>query len=87
MNDGDDEVETLAQWLSGRGAVLNLIPFNPFPASGLKRSSRERVGYSPEQDCHIPGMAGCEYIYKHFNRRDLSEKLALVIEDMRYSHG
>ncbi len=26
------------------------------------RSSRERVGYSPEQDCHIPGMAGCEYV-------------------------
>jgi ABC-2 type transport system ATP-binding protein len=26
------------------------------------RSSRERVGYSPELDCHIPGMAGCEYV-------------------------
>jgi ABC-2 type transport system ATP-binding protein len=26
------------------------------------RSSRERVGYSPERDCHIPGMAGCEYV-------------------------
>jgi len=26
------------------------------------RSSREKVGYSPEQDCHIPGMAGCEYV-------------------------
>ncbi len=26
------------------------------------RSSRERIGYSPEQDCHIPGMAGCEYV-------------------------
>ena len=26
------------------------------------RSTRERVGYSPEQDCHIPGMAGCEYV-------------------------
>jgi ABC-2 type transport system ATP-binding protein len=26
------------------------------------RSSRERVGYSPEQDCHIAGMAGCEYV-------------------------
>ena len=26
------------------------------------RASRERVGYSPEQDCHIPGMAGCEYV-------------------------
>lgn len=26
------------------------------------RLSRERVGYSPEQDCHIPGLAGCEYV-------------------------
>src|SRR5690606_26730680 len=26
------------------------------------RASREKVGYSPEQDCHIPGMAGCEYV-------------------------
>ncbi len=26
------------------------------------RESRERVGYSPERDCHIPGMAGCEYV-------------------------
>lgn len=26
------------------------------------RESRERVGYGPEQDCHIPGMVGCEYV-------------------------
>lgn len=26
------------------------------------RASRERVGYSPEQDCHVAGMAGCEYV-------------------------
>ncbi len=26
------------------------------------RTSREKVGYSPEQDCHIAGMAGCEYV-------------------------
>ncbi len=26
------------------------------------RASRERVGYSPEQDCQIAGMAGCEYV-------------------------
>jgi len=26
------------------------------------RSSRERIGYSPERDCHIGGMAGCEYV-------------------------
>lgn len=26
------------------------------------REIRKRVGYAPEQDCHIPGMAGCEYV-------------------------
>lgn len=26
------------------------------------RGSRERVGYSPEQDSHIAGMPGCEYV-------------------------
>ncbi|HZZ58383.1 MAG TPA: ABC transporter ATP-binding protein [Opitutaceae bacterium] len=26
------------------------------------RSSRERIGYSPERDCHIGGLAGCEYV-------------------------
>jgi len=26
------------------------------------RASRERIGYSPERDCHIPGLAGCEYV-------------------------
>jgi ABC-2 type transport system ATP-binding protein len=30
--------------------------------TGGNRASREKVGYSPEQDCHIPGMAGCEYV-------------------------
>jgi len=29
---------------------------------GRNRASREKVGYSPEQDCHIAGMAGCEYV-------------------------
>jgi ABC-2 type transport system ATP-binding protein len=26
------------------------------------REIRRRVGYTPEQDCHIPGMVGCEYV-------------------------
>ena len=26
------------------------------------REVRKRVGYTPEQDCHIPGMVGCEYV-------------------------
>lgn len=26
------------------------------------RETRRRIGYTPEQDCHIPGMVGCEYV-------------------------
>jgi len=26
------------------------------------REIRKRVGYTPEQDCHIPAMVGCEYV-------------------------
>lgn len=26
------------------------------------RETRRRIGYAPEQDCHISGMAGCEYV-------------------------
>src|SRR3989440_12124974 len=26
------------------------------------REIRKRVGYTPEQDCHIPGMVCCEYV-------------------------
>jgi ABC-2 type transport system ATP-binding protein len=26
------------------------------------REIRKRVGYGPEQNCHIPGMVGCEYV-------------------------
>lgn len=26
------------------------------------REIRTRIGYTPEQDCHIPGMIGCEYV-------------------------
>src|ERR1051325_8725687 len=26
------------------------------------REIRKRVGYTPEQDCHIPGMVGCDYV-------------------------
>jgi ABC-2 type transport system ATP-binding protein len=41
---------------SGRATVLGV------DIQSRNRASRERVGYSPEQDCHISGMAGCEYV-------------------------
>ncbi|WP_397533089.1 23S rRNA (adenine(2503)-C(2))-methyltransferase RlmN [Roseateles sp.] len=44
VNDSPEQAEELVALLRGKvSCKLNLIPFNPFPASGLKRSSRERV--------------------------------------------
>jgi 23S rRNA (adenine2503-C2)-methyltransferase len=51
VNDGDEQARRLVALVRGRspesGAAvpckINLIPFNPFPASGLRRSPRERV--------------------------------------------
>jgi 23S rRNA (adenine2503-C2)-methyltransferase len=44
VNDTPEQAQELVALLRGHvNCKINLIPFNPFPASGLKRSSRERV--------------------------------------------
>ena len=49
VNDAPEQARQLIELVSGRGDAprvpckFNLIPFNPFPASGLVRSPRERV--------------------------------------------
>lgn len=44
VNDTPEQAQELVDLLKGHvSCKLNLIPFNPFPASGLKRSPRERV--------------------------------------------
>lgn len=44
VNDTPELARELVRLVKGRvPCKLNLIPFNPFPASGLKRSPRERV--------------------------------------------
>jgi 23S rRNA (adenine2503-C2)-methyltransferase len=44
VNDTEQHARELVALLKGRvSCKLNLIPFNPFPASGLKRSSRAQV--------------------------------------------
>jgi 23S rRNA (adenine2503-C2)-methyltransferase len=44
VNDGDAQARALVRLVEHRvPCKFNLIPFNPFPASGLKRSARERV--------------------------------------------
>lgn len=49
-----------------------LLQLQPITSGGAKilgrevgregREIRKLVGYTPEQDCHIPGMVGCEYV-------------------------
>ena len=44
VNDSPAQARSLVQLLRHRvSCKVNLIPFNPFPASGLKRSPRERI--------------------------------------------
>lgn len=43
VNDTREHAHELAKLLKGREAKVNLIPFNPFPNSGYKRSSEARI--------------------------------------------
>ena len=49
VNDSTEQAHALVRLVQGRAGApavackLNLIPFNPFPASGLTRSPRERI--------------------------------------------
>jgi 23S rRNA (adenine2503-C2)-methyltransferase len=39
VNDGDDELETLATWLAGHYAVVNFIPYNTVDGADFRRPS------------------------------------------------
>ena len=43
VNDGDDEIEGITQLLSGKYALMNLIPFNAVPGMPWQRPSWERA--------------------------------------------
>ncbi|MEK8049765.1 RNA methyltransferase [Ideonella sp. DXS22W] len=43
VNDGDDELEGIATLLTGKRAMMNLIPFNSVEGSGYQRPSWERA--------------------------------------------
>jgi 23S rRNA (adenine2503-C2)-methyltransferase len=43
VNDGDDELEGIAELLVGKYAMMNLIPFNSVEGSGFRRPSWERA--------------------------------------------
>ena len=58
---------------AGKSTLIKCLLNLETPTSGVarvlgvdvreqNRASRERVGYSPEQDCQVPGLAGCEYV-------------------------
>ncbi len=48
VNDGDAEAHALVDLVRDVPCKLNLIPFNPFPNSGFKCSSRERIRHFAE---------------------------------------
>ncbi len=43
VNDSDAHARALIRLLQGVPAKMNLIPFNPFPGTGYKTSSPERI--------------------------------------------
>ena len=43
VNDGDDEVDGIARLLSGKYALMNLIPYNAVPGLAFRRPSWERA--------------------------------------------
>ena len=43
VNDSDAQARELVEWAGKVRSKLNLIPFNPFPKSGFKRSPPERI--------------------------------------------
>jgi len=43
VNDGDDEVEGIAELLAGRHAMMNLIPYNPVDGAPYRRPPWERA--------------------------------------------
>jgi 23S rRNA (adenine2503-C2)-methyltransferase len=59
VNDGDDEIEGLVRLLTGKYAVLNLIPFNTVEGVDFSRPSRER----------------CETMARSLHRRGILTKL------------
>lgn len=43
FNDTEEDAHATGAFLKGRQAIINLIPFNPFPGSGFERSTDESI--------------------------------------------
>ncbi len=63
-------------------AGLAVAPGDP---QAMAKAAQE-LAHRP-QEARAMGMAGRAYVQKHFNRRDLADKLALLLDDMRGTHG
>ncbi|MFT5684045.1 MAG: 23S rRNA (adenine2503-C2)-methyltransferase [Myxococcota bacterium] len=56
INDTDDELAAVAEWRQGMRAVVNLIPFNPFPGAPYRSPTRAEVisAYNRLQAMRVP---------------------------------
>lgn len=64
------------------GAGLAIPPGDP---QAMAEAIRELASHP--QEARAMGLAGRVYVQKHFSRRDLAEKLALLLDEMRGSYG
>lgn len=68
----------IQQVVESAGAGIAVPPGDP---AAIARAAQDLS--ADRQKARRMGLAGRAYIEKHFNRRDLAEKLALLLEDMR----
>jgi 23S rRNA (adenine2503-C2)-methyltransferase len=43
VNDSEAQADQVLRWVADLPCKFNLIPFNPFPGSGLQRSTTDRI--------------------------------------------
>jgi glycosyltransferase involved in cell wall biosynthesis len=72
----------IRQVVEAAGAGVAVPPGN----AEAMASAIRRLAEDPTQ-ARAMGTAGRKYVEKHFHRRPLAEKLALLMEEMRGSHG
>lgn len=72
----------IRQVVEAAGAGIFVIPGDPTALSQAVR----KLAADPQQ-ARVMGFAGRKSVEAHFSRRVLAEKLALLVEEMRGSHG
>ena len=72
----------IRQVVEAAGAGIAVPPGNPDALA----QAVQQLAQNPIQARQM-GLSGRQYVEMHFNRRLLAEKLALLVEEMRGSHG